>query len=208
MNDRKILALIVLAMLVSVGVITIIAQDDITTQNDLLGEWNSIACEWRPNSQYLERHLTFEEDLWFGVFSNYADPACETATLLFYIEGNYTLGASRPDIADGVIEGEFSISIIRLTPQEQGTLDFLNSSDDGDCGVMPWEMTIEQDITETGCSLLGVDLSNPLTEYEVVLVQDDYLFFGARPVDGSGINAPELRPTALQVPLYRVAEED
>jgi len=41
------------------------------------------------------------------------------------------------------------------------------------------------------------------TEYDIVKVEGDKLYYGARPSDGSGLDKPEKRPTALQVPLIR-----
>lgn len=194
--------LLLTVLLVTLGSIYFVSAqaDSTTTQDDLLGQWVSIACELRPGPQYLTRDFTFEEDRWFGIFPNYADPVCSEPTLVFKAEGPYALGESLP-VAEGAVAGEFVIDTIRLTPQSQAIVDFLNSAPDGDCGVDTWEIGVEQDVSETGCTLLGIDLSEPITEYEVVLVRDGYLFFGARPLDGSGLSSPESRPTALQVPL-------
>jgi hypothetical protein len=66
---------------------------------------------------------------------------------------------------------------------------------------------VEQDVTAThGCLPLGLDLVHRGTEYDLVKVEGDQLYYGARPADGSGLDTPEKRPTALQVPLVRAEE--
>ncbi len=62
-------------------------------------------------------------------------------------------------------------------------------------------MGVEQDVSDTGCLTLGLDLKNKATEYDIVKREGDKLYYGARPTDGSGLDSVEKRPTALQVPL-------
>jgi hypothetical protein len=67
---------------------------------------------------------------------------------------------------------------------------------------------VEQDVTAThGCLPLGLDLLHRGTEYDLVKVEGDKLYYGARPADGSGLDTPERRPAALQVPLVRAEEK-
>src|SRR5207249_8438303 len=40
-------------------------------------------------------------------------------------------------------------------------------------------------------------------EYDLIYVQGDYLFWGARNVDGRGFDTERNRPTNLQIPLGR-----
>jgi len=40
-------------------------------------------------------------------------------------------------------------------------------------------------------------------EYDLIYVQGDYLFWGARNVDGRGFDTEQNRPTNLQIPLRR-----
>ena len=78
---------------------------------------------------------------------------------------------------------------------------YLNSSAAGTCGTQPFAVNVEQDTSFTGCLALGLDLKNKNVEYDIVKREGDKLYYGARPADGSGLDAPAKRPTALQVPV-------
>ncbi len=82
--------------------------------------------------------------------------------------------------------------------------DFLNSGAPGTCGSATWKPGVEQDAGATkGCAALGLDLANKSTEYDIVKLEADQLYYGARPADGSGLDTAEKRPTSLQPALAR-----
>lgn len=169
-----------------------------------LGHWVSIACELRPGPQYLRRDFVIEEGRWVGDITIYGDPACTVATVLLHIEGPITFGDPVP-VADGAVETDFSGTLVTFTPLVQDMADFLNTAAPGTCGVDTWEVDVAQDVTPTGgCALFGLEV--PFTEYDITLTRDNYLFAGARPLDGSGFPDPDARATALQVPLMRVQD--
>lgn len=175
--------------------------------NQIQGHWLSAACETRPAPNggkiYIKRDFTVQESSWFGYFSYYAEDSCQTLTSVGYAEGPYTLGNPVTTPPDGN-EGQFVLAKLKITPKLQGTADYLNTAAAGTCGTQAWAVNAEQDVTPThGCSVLGVDLSTCGTEYEIVKVESDKLYFGARPADGSNLCTADKRPTAWQVPLAR-----
>jgi hypothetical protein len=195
-----ILALLLLNLVVASG--WVLGQE---TADSPVGRWVSIACELRPGPQYLRRDFTIAEDNWIGDITIYGDPACITPTVLLHIEGPIAFGDAVP-VADGAVATDFSGTRVTFTPLVQDIADFLNSAAPGTCGTDAWEVDVAQDVTPTGgCALFGLEV--PFTEYDITLTRGDYLFAGARPLDGSGFTDPDKRATALQVPLTRVQDE-
>ncbi len=178
---------------------------------DLDGTWESIACELRPQAGqdgvapwYLKRSITFTPGRIDAHFSTYADATCSAPLLELKFGGDVNvLGAS------GVAEGARNVDLIvndylTITPQMEGFAGFLNSAEAGACGTTEWSVGIEQDVFETGCTVMGVAANAPAIEYEVLHVSAGHLYFGARPVDGLPLAQPVDRPTALQMPLKRL----
>ncbi len=75
------------------------------------------------------------------------------------------------------------------------------SAEPGTCGVESWTVGVEQDVFEAGCSVMGVAPNTPTNEYEMLHGSARLLYFGARTVDGHSLDDPEVRRTALQMPL-------
>lgn len=166
--------------------------------DDMTGQWTSLACELRPGDQHVTRDIEIRANgTWSGEFAFFTGPGCTDPFMTFFAEGPWErLGAS--DAVDGAVEANFTIDTAEIETLHEGAAGFLNS---GACGESAWAEGMRQDVTATGCAPLGMTF--PVTEYELVLVRDDHLFFGARPNDGSGLSTPDKRPTALQVPLVR-----
>lgn len=184
------------------------AQD---TTIDLGGTWESIACELRPQvgqdgiaPWYLKRSITFAPGRIDAHFTTFADPTCSTPLLELKFGGDVNiLGAS--DVAPGAREVDLIVNdYLTITPQMDGFAGFLNSAQAGTCGANEWTVGEEQDVFDTGCSVMGVAANSPTTEYEVLHVSAGHLYFGARPVDGLPLAKPDDRPTALQMPLKRL----
>lgn len=172
------------------------------SQDSPLGRWTSIACELRPGPQYLTRDFTINDGSWVGDITLYGDPACTIPTVLLHIEGPIAFGAP-VSVADGAVETDFSGTRVTFTPLAPDMAGFLNTAEPNTCGTDPWEVGVEQDVTPTGgCALFGLGV--PFTEYDVTLTRGQYLFAGARPLDGSGFPDPSNRATALQIPLVRL----
>lgn len=197
--------IITLILALVVGVAT--AQDggDSDPASERTGQWVSVACELRPGPQHVTRDITITETAWSAVIVSYADPACTTPFLTLDITGPVIYGEAHP-LAEGAVESDFVIETLALTPANEFAVDFLNSADAGTCGAEAWAVGVTQDVTETGCGLVGF-AELPSTDYDVTFVRDNYLFAGARPLEGGGFEEPEDRPTAIQVPLVRVDGE-
>ena len=179
---------------------------------DLDGTWESIACELRPQAGqdgiapwYLKRSITFAPGRIDAHFTTFADPTCSTPLLELKFGGDVSvLGSS--DVAPGARDVDLIVNdYLTVTPQMDGFAAFLNSAEAGTCGTEAWSVGVEQNVFETGCSVMGVVAKEPTTEYEVLHISAGHLYFGARPVNGQPLAAPDDRPTALQMPLKRSA---
>jgi hypothetical protein len=170
-----------------------------------VGRWVSVACELRPGPQHVKRDITLTETAWTAIINTFVDPACTTPALTLTITGPVNYGAAHP-LAEGAVESDFVIETLAILPQNAALVDFLNSGEAGTCGADAWELDVEQEVTATGCALIGF-AELPATDYDVTFVRDNYLFAGARPLQGGGFEEPEDRPTAIQVPLVRAEAE-
>lgn len=179
---------------------------------ELDGTWTSMACELRPQAGqdgvqpwYLTRSVVFAGDRIDAHFITYADANCSAPLLELKFGGDVNVrGAS--DVADGAKEVDLIVNdYLTVTPQMDGFASFLNSAEVGTCGADAWDVGVEQDVFKTGCSVMGIAANTATNEYEVLYVAAGQLYFGARPVDGKSLDDPEMRPTALQMPL-RLAE--
>lgn len=179
---------------------------------ELDGTWSSMACELRPQAGpdgvqpwYLTRSIVFAGNRIDAHFTTFADPNC-TAPLLELKFGGDVRVQGPSDVADGAKEVDLIVNdYLTVTPQMDGFAGFLNGAEAGTCGAETWAVGTEQDIFETGCSVMGVAANTPTNEYEVLYVAGGQLYFGARPVDGTSLADPEMRPTALQMPLQLAA---
>ena len=64
-------------------------------------------------------------------------------------------------------------------------------------------VSLQPEVREAGCAAIVLLAGAVATKFETKLVRRDALCFGARPIDGSSPSTAELRPTTLQVQLYR-----
>ncbi len=162
------------------------------------GRWESLSCEMRPGPSYLTRDIAIADDgTWSGTFRYFLDDLCLVPTMIFEGGGPFEdVGASR---IEGARAMNFVIATAAIEVVEENTAGWLNSADP--CGAEEWSVGLTQVVTDTGCAPIG--MAFPVTEHEIVLMRGDDLFFGARPLDGSGLPTAESRPTTLQVPMVR-----
>jgi len=202
---RTLKTLFLLVILSSLAV-AVFAQDDTIEYPELIGEWSSISCEHRPPADsptYLRRDISMNDDGTIDIrFHQFADSFCEQPTFTFYFGGSYEL-LGESAVADSAKESIITIDEVRITPDSDGMVGFFNSAEAGTCGADAWEMGVEQSVSETGCSVMGLPAGLITTEYELFYVLEDFLFFAARPLDGTFLDAEEKRPGALLVPLQR-----
>ncbi|HZI12185.1 MAG TPA: hypothetical protein VE153_17510 [Myxococcus sp.] len=171
------------------------------------GEWASEQGEVRVSEgggrTYLTRHFLFTPDANHATFVFYTDASFQVPNLTLRFWGGYTLLGESPAVK-GALEAEFPLSNAAITPNTEGAAAFLNSAPAGTCGTQPWQVGVEQDVTASGgCILFGLNTATTV-EYDLLKVQGNRLYFGARPADGGLLDSPERRPTALQVPVVRV----
>jgi len=179
---------------------------------ELEGTWVSVACELRPQSGetgvqpwYLKREVVFAGDGIDARFTTFGDAACSTPLLEIGFGGRVLVQGPSP-AAPGAREVNLVIDdYLTFTPRSEGMVGFLDGTDPGDCGAGEWAVDEEQDVFDTGCSVMGVLPGTPTTEYELLHVASGHLYFGARPVSGEPLDTPEKRPTTFQIPL-RLAE--
>lgn len=152
--------------------------------------------------QYVTRDLWLTATTWLVTLTVHADAQCTRLTLDVFVTGPVLLGLPSPTVA-GATEALFVEAETRLTPRADQTVTRLNGAPPGTCGMDQWAVDVQQDVTGTGCALLGI--RTPSAEYELVKREGEQLFLGARPPADSDLNAPERRPTAFNAPLNRAA---
>jgi hypothetical protein len=172
---------------------------------DIDGRWSSIRCESVPGGNgttlYRQRAATntaTDSSLTITVF---ADAACTQKTLTAVIAGPYTVDGPSESVA-GAYDAVFQFATITLTPEADMLAGYING---GDCGPGNWKVGVAQDISATGCKLLGFPSTRECAqEYDLLEVDGDQYFYGKRPDDGGLLCTPDRRPKALSPdPLRR-----
>ena len=176
-------------------------------QQAFLGHWVSPSVETRPGADgsplYVKRDFVNGPQRSVARLSFYRDLEGTQQALTIHLEGPYTLGQPSSAVP-GAFEADFHFDVLKLTAHNEFFLTLFNNAAGGTCGNEPFVLDVEQDVTAThGCLPLGLDLVNRGSEYDLVKVEGDQLYYGARPSDGSSPDRPDKRPTALQVPLVR-----
>ncbi|MEM1289015.1 MAG: hypothetical protein AAGH60_11740 [Pseudomonadota bacterium] len=187
------------------------AQAQTTTEAGLDGTFASLACEVRPQPNqdgtmgewWLTREVTIDADMIEAVFTTYAGPGCGFAVQELEFAGRIEI-VGQSDVIDGAVEANLTIDdYVRIKPLAEDFASFLNSAPEGVCLTAEWSVGVARDILADGCGFLGVEPNTPTVEYEVLAVDGDIIYFGARPTDGSFITSPDKRPQALLVDAQR-----
>lgn len=178
------------------------------------GQWTSIACELRPQPYqegqpvqpfHLTRDFIYDDNLFEGTIISYLDPLCQVPLVSYTFTGHLVSHGSSP-AAPGAEKTDYVLDrSLTLTPKAQPFADQLNMFPPGVCGAEPWRVDVAQSIKETGCPVLNLEKGEIYVDHDIMHVDGDFLFFGAKPVDGSNFDSEEARPVQLQVPLKRVA---
>lgn len=180
----------------------------------LVGDWVSIAPEVRPSASknadgtlkpfYLEREFkSLPGDRFELVIVNFADADGTVALAKIAIKGHMLWRGAHP-IASGAQKVDFVADEgYDVTPLIQGFADLLNKV--ASTGFATWQVNGAQSVFGKAFAPFGLAEGKNFMEFDLVHLAQDFLFWGARHVDGRGFDTEQNRPTNLQIPLVRKA---
>jgi hypothetical protein len=186
-------------------------MEDVTKiKQALLGNWESIAPEIRPSKNpdgslkpfYLKRAFKYlPSDRFELEIVNSADPY-GTVPLARIKIGGHMLWQGPHSIAPGAQKVDFvADETYEVTPLAQGFADILNKV--ASAGYAPWVVNSPQSIFGKTFAPFALKEGTNFMEYDLVYLRGDWLFWGARNIDGRGFETEQNRPTNLQIPLVR-----
>jgi hypothetical protein len=176
------------------------------------GNWISIASEVRPSIAknadgsmkpfYLTRSFTYlQGDKFHLNIINSADAYGKISLAKISIKGNIAWIGEHP-IAASAQKVNFSADeAYEVTPLIQGFADAMNQLAAN--GFDKWEVNKTQSILGKVFTPFGLAEGQNFTEFDLIYLFNDMMFWGARNVDGLGFDKEENRPTNLQIPLIR-----
>jgi hypothetical protein len=165
------------------------------------GTWSSPTCESTPDgSMHFTRTFKLEKDRWAIDFSTYGDAACKEKMVTVDIDGPLKLEKPSAKVK-GATEAQFLFAHRKATPRSEGAAKWLSSVKA--CGKADWKAGESVDIDASGCPQLGAyPKAQCAGEFDLVKVEGDQLYFGARPADGN-LCSKEKRPQALGNPVKK-----
>jgi hypothetical protein len=178
----------------------------------LLGDWESIAPEVRPSASkdadgslkpfYLKRAFKYlSSDRFELEVVNSVDPYGAVPLARITIGGHVVWQGSHR-IVPGAQKVDFvADESYDVTPLAQAFADLLNKV--ASAGYTPWEVNKPQSIFGKSFVPFALKEGTNFQEYDLIYLQGDLLFWGARNVDGRGFDSEQNRPTNLQIPLIR-----
>ncbi len=168
-------------------------DDGLLTGADLVGDWSSSGCEayddGNGGTNYLTRSFSLTDTRWSLDLTIYGDPDCTYGLFSSAIEGPYTLGGAAS--VEGATNGDFGFTTNVWTPLVE---DLATVFEQSGCASGAWEVGVGQDVTETGCIGVAHPIAECPVEFDIVKVDGDDLYFGARVTD---MCVESGRPTAL-----------
>jgi len=182
------------------------------TKRALVGDWVSLTPEVRPSSAknpdgtlkpfYLNREFKYLADDRFELtINNWADPYGKVAVARIHLRGHIKWEGEHP-IAAGAQKANFvADEAYEVTPMLAGFADVLNKV--ASVGFAPWQVGQGQSVFGKTFVPFGLAQGRDFMEYDLVYLQGDYLFWGARNIDGRGFDTEQNRPTNLQIPMRR-----
>ena len=182
------------------------------TKRLAVGDWVSLAPEVRPSTAknpdgtlrpfYLSREFRYLPDERFELtIHNWADPNGKVALARIYLRGRAHWVGEHP-IAPGAQKVNFvADEAYEVTPLLPGFVDLLNKI--ASAGFSPWQVAKAQSVFGKTFAPFGLTEGKHFMEYDLVYIQGDYLFWGARNIDGRGFDTEQNRPTNLQIPMRR-----
>jgi hypothetical protein len=178
----------------------------------LVGAWTSLAPEIRPSASknadgtlkpfYLKRDFTYlDGDRFALTIVNFADPNGAVPLARIALRGHMRWRGPHP-IADGAQKVDFvADEAYEVTPLVAGFADLLNRV--AAEGYAPWAVNVPQSVFGKAFAPFGLVEGRHFMEFDLVHLNRDLLFWGARHIDGRGFDTEENRPTNLQIPLVR-----
>src|SRR5258708_812484 len=176
------------------------------------GNWVSIASELRPSIArnpdgsmkpfYLTRAFKYSDGDKFELeVVNSADAYGKIPLVKILIKGHIVWQGEHPIAIDAQKVDFIADEAYEVTPLLQGFCDAVNKIPSN--GINEWEVNIMQDLKGKSFPAFGLMEGKTYTEYDLIYVYNNMLFWGARNVDGRNFDIEENRPTNLQIPLNR-----
>jgi hypothetical protein len=175
------------------------------------GEWVSIAPEIRPSSLkntdgnlkpfYLKREFKYiAGDKFELTVINFADPYGKVPLAKMEIKGHTEWKGEHP-IAIGSQKIDFIADEgYAVTPLLQGFADIMNQYAKN---FTEWKVGETQSILGKAFAPFGLAEGQIFKEYDLIYLNNDMMFWGARNIDGRGFDTEANRPTNLQIPMTR-----
>lgn len=153
------------------------------TPRDLKGTWSSAACEAYPDGNggmsYLTRSFTFDGSAWSLALAVFGDDVCRVPLFTADIEGSYAIGAVSA-IVPAAHEADFGFDTNVWTAANE---QMAGVFDGAGCGSAPWEVGVPQSVADTGCIGVAHAIADCPTEFDLLSLDGDDLYFGARVTD-------------------------
>ena len=164
------------------------------TPSELVGTWQSDCIDTGNGHIQLTFHLT--ESTWELDYDAFGDDICAAGFMTVNIQGPYELGAAAAE--EGAREGSFHFGERQVTPHMEAAVEMLS----GACAGTVYSVDESTDLAE-GCANLGLyPLSECPTDFDIIKLDGETLYFGARPADNN-MCSEDKRPTALGLPLAK-----
>ena len=171
------------------------------------GKWESLDIESRPNGfggkNYLKRYFHNTESEASGTLVFYSNETGNQLSMTLSVIGPYHFGKASREVT-GAIETDFEFTRFIVTPHDNTMVEMLNQNRPPNSKTNTWKLnetqTIDASIEE---GIFGMVVGK-YKEYDLVKIDNDLLYYGERPADGSAPTTMDKRATALQAPLKRV----
>ena len=177
----------------------------------------SLAPEIRPSAGknpdgtlkpfYLKREFSYQSGDRFELnVVNSADPYGAVPIARIAIRGHMIWRGPHP-IAAGAQKVDFVADVgYDVTPLLQGFADLLNQVAAN--GYAKWQVGQAQSVFGKSFAPFGLAAGKNFMEFDLVYLNHDMLFWGARNIDGRGFDTEQNRPTNLQIPLESAGSAD
>jgi hypothetical protein len=190
-------------------------QKSMTTEEvkkSSVGEWVSIAPEVRPSLAkdangnlkpfYLTRKFTYLADGKFMLeMINSADAYGKVPLVKIVLRGHTEWQGEHP-IAPGAQKIHYiADEAYEVTPLIQGFADAMNHV--AGAGFNKWAVGETQNILAKAFPPFGQTDGQIYGEYDLVFIDHDLMFWGAKHVDGRSFEKEENHPDNLQIPMVR-----